>query len=203
MPLLSYQLTADKTESHAHKHIEALVKHPHWGGLGGSHTRPGDVHVAGAGLRFAPCCLQSQEDVQMSVDQTRCSSGWQMAPRLSRSTDCLREPLVSSDPIERHRWGVNCPDQFGPDQVPVFLAQVPAPNRMPRGGLHAPRLGGIHVTPTREALIEVLLIDTGHRGEPLSLLCGNDVHALSLAYRSELSSDALETVSSFLLESRA
>jgi hypothetical protein len=58
-----------------------------------------------------------------------------------------------------HARRVWCADQFGPDSVPVPLADVPTPDGAADGFLNSHRLLGAHVAAAGEALIEVLLVD--------------------------------------------
>ncbi len=64
-------------------------------------------------------------------------------------------------------------DQFGPDAAPCFLAEhLPLQNAY-GVDLKLPGVGGVHVAPPRQALIEVLLVKIEFRGVCLAVRCSD------------------------------
>jgi hypothetical protein len=85
--------------------------------------------------------------------------------------------------ITGHRRRTGRPDQFGPNEVPVALPQVPSTQGLVRRRFGAARIGSTHIPAAGQALIEILLADPKGRGELLSLLRRDVPHPNSLAYR--------------------
>src|SRR5688572_17924983 len=56
-------------------------------------------------------------------------------------------------------------DQFGPDAEPRLLADIPRTDSAVRGSLDPSRLLGAHLSPRRQALVEVCWTDASHVGE--------------------------------------
>jgi len=59
--------------------------------------------------------------------------------------------------------------QLGPDALPRFLADHLASDGAIRFGLHPARLGGPHIAPPGQALIQVLLVDCQLFGQSAAL----------------------------------
>ena len=94
--------------------------------------------------------------------------------------------------------GVLEADQFGPDEVPRFLAYVPAANFSPCCLLHTGGLGRSHLAPAGQALVQVGLDDARHCGEAAAL--GDGVKC-SHASNSSESLTTTQAIRSFNLHS--